>query len=83
MRKAGVDNPTIPEPMKEIVAEYLRDDFKWFVFGVVELGKEVKTKEAIQYRFSTRSLYYPLRITRTEEGNTKVRLGRTLIGGAP
>ena len=74
LRKAGVDNPTIPQPMKAVVAEYLRDRFQWFVFDVVEMGNEVKTKEAIQYRFPTRSLYYPLRITRSEEGDTKVRL---------
>ena len=74
LRKAGVDNPTIPEPMKAVVAEYLRDKFEWFVFDVVELGKEVKTKDAIQYRFASRSLYYPLRITRSEEGETVVRL---------
>jgi len=74
LRKAGVDNPTIPEAMKEVVAEYLRQGFRWFVFDVIELADEVKTKEAIQYRFFTRSLYYPLRITRTEEGDTEVRL---------
>ena len=74
LRKAGVDNPTIPEPMKAVVAEYLQDRFQWFVFDVVEMGKEVKTKEAIQYRFATRSLYYPLRITRSEDGDTKIRL---------
>jgi hypothetical protein len=74
LRKAGVDNPTIPEPMKAVVAEYLRDRFQWFVFDVTEVGKEIKTKEAIQYRFGTQSLYYPLRITRSEDGDTNVRL---------
>ena len=74
LRKAGVDNPTIPEPMKAVVAEYLQDRFQWFVFDVVDVGKEIKTKEAIQYRFRTRSLYYPLRITRSEDGDTNIRL---------
>ena len=74
LRKAGVDNPTIPEPMKAVVSEYLRDRFQWFVFDVVDMGKEVQTKEAIQYRFATGSLYYPLRITRSEEGDTTIRL---------
>jgi hypothetical protein len=74
LRKSGVDNPTIPEPMKAVVAEYLNDGFEWFVFDVVDLGTEVKTKEAIQYRFATRSLYYPLRITRSEEGDTHIQL---------
>ena len=74
LHKAGVDNPTIPEPMKAVVAEYLQDRFQWFVFDVVDLGAEVKTKEAIQYRFATHQLYYPLRITRSEVGNTTIRL---------
>jgi len=74
LRKAGVDNPTVPEPMKAVVAEYLRDQFQWFVFDVVDVGTKVMTKEAIQYRFATRWLYYPLRITRSEEGDTNIRL---------
>jgi hypothetical protein len=74
LRQAGVDNPSIPEPMKKVVAEYLHDGFKWFVFDVVKLAREVKTKEAIQYRFPTNRLYYPLRITRTQEGETLIRL---------
>jgi len=60
--------------MKNVVGDYLRDRFEWFVFDVVELGTELKTKEAIQYRFPTRMLYYPLRITRSQEGDTHVRL---------
>jgi len=71
---AGVDNPTIPPPLESVVQEYLRDEFKWFVFDVVDLGAETITKDAIQYRFQTRFLYYPLRITRSEEGNTLVKL---------
>jgi hypothetical protein len=74
LRKAGVDNPSIPDPMKAVVGEYLDDKYEWFVFDVVELGKDLKTKDAIQYRFATRDLYYPMRITRTEEGDTHVRL---------
>lgn len=74
LRKSGVDTPAIPEPMKAVVAEYIRDKFVWFVFDVVELSKETKTKDAVQYRFPTPFLYYPLRITRTEEGDTLVRL---------
>ena len=74
LRKAGVKNPTIPEPMKDVVAEYLKDRYRWFVFDVVELGDKLKTKDAIQYRFATDSLYYPMRITRTGTGFTNVQL---------
>lgn len=74
LKKAGVDRPSIPGPLKRVVDEYLRDGFKWFAFNVVDLGEETVTKEAVQYRFATRFLYYPLRITRTEKGNTSIRL---------
>ena len=74
LKKSGVDNPTIPRPLKLVVDEYLRDGFKWFAFNVVELGTTTATKDAVQYRFNTRFLYYPLRITRSETGSTTVRL---------
>jgi hypothetical protein len=60
--------------MRTTVEEYLRDDYRWFAFNVVDLGKELVSKEAIQYRFKTSHLYYPLRISRTDHGETVVRL---------
>ncbi|MBN2476450.1 MAG: hypothetical protein JXB62_17685 [Pirellulales bacterium] len=47
LKKAGVDNPLIPPPLKLVVKEYLRDGFEWFAFNVVELGTETVTKEAV------------------------------------
>ena len=74
LRKTASDNPAIPEAMKDVVAEYLKGRYRWFVFDVVELGDTLKTKDAIQYRFRSQSLYYPMRITRAGEGNTLVQL---------
>lgn len=74
LKSAGVDNPIIPEPLKEVVAEYLKDRFGWFVFDVVELDNKPKTNEAIQYRFATNSLFFPLKITRTAQGVTSIEL---------
>ena len=74
LKKSGVDNPRIPPPLESVIEEYLEDEFKWFVFDVVELGKKTVTKDAIQYRFKTRFLYYPMRITRAEKGDTTVKL---------
>lgn len=70
----GVKNPKIPEAMKIVVDEYLKEGFLWFVFDVVSLDEVPTTSEAIQYRFKTESLFYPLRITRTEEGETSIEL---------
>ena len=74
LKSGGVENPVISEPMKEVIGEYLEEKFSWFVFDVVSLDDETKTNDAIQYRFDTKFLYYPLKITRTEEGNTSVDL---------
>ena len=65
---------TVPDPLEQVVGEYLADGYAWFVFDVVSLDSEPKTNQAIQYRFASDSLYYPLRITRTEEGPTTVDL---------
>lgn len=74
LRSAGVENPTIPEGMRIVVGEYLKEGFLWFVFDVVSLDETPKTNEAIQYRFKTEFLFYPLKITRTEEGYTSIDL---------
>jgi hypothetical protein len=74
LQQSGVDHPTISPEIKGVVQEYMRDGFRWFAFNVVELGAETVAKEAIQYQFQTRFLYYPLRITRTEKGETSIRL---------
>jgi hypothetical protein len=60
--------------MESVVKDYIKDGFKWFVFDVVDLDQTPKTNDAIQYRFKTDFLYYPLRITKTEEGRTTVQI---------
>jgi hypothetical protein len=70
----GVKNPVIPEGLKKVVDEYLEEKFTWFVFDVVSLDKEIKTNDAIQYRFKTDFLFYPVKIMNTEEGYTSMEL---------
>jgi hypothetical protein len=70
----GVENPNIPEGLKNTVGEYLDEEFTWFVFDVVSLDKELKTNDAIQYRFKTDFLFYPIKIMSTEEGYTSMDL---------
>ncbi len=74
LKSAGVENSKIPEELKTVIAEYLEEGFGWFVFDVVQLERKLKTNDAIQYRFKTDFLYYPLRITRSEEGYTTIDL---------
>jgi ankyrin repeat protein len=74
LKSVGVINPQIPGGLRTVIAEYLEEGFRWFVFDVVQLGTKPKTNEAIQYKFETPFLYYPLRITRTEVGYTNIDL---------
>jgi len=74
LKKRGVKNPTIPASLKQSVTDYLKEKYTWFVFDVVSLDEKPKTNDAIQYRFETKSLFYPLKISRTDAGNTTIDL---------
>ncbi|MHB9134021.1 MAG: DUF2330 domain-containing protein [Armatimonadota bacterium] len=74
LKKQGVEKPVIPNTLKQSVNEYLQEKFAWFVFDVVSLDVKPKTNDAIQYRFASASLFYPLKISRTDAGNTKIDL---------
>ncbi len=86
LRSTGIENPIIPGGLKDVVMEYIEDGFKWFVFDVISLDEETVTNEAIQYRFKTDYLYYPLKITRTEKDYTVIDLlilTQNLLGNFP
>jgi tetratricopeptide (TPR) repeat protein len=74
LRSAGVESPTLPEGMREIVHDYIAGGYTWFVFDVVSLEREPKTNQPIQYRFKTPALFYPLKITSLAEGDTSVEI---------
>ncbi len=74
LKTSGVKNPKIPDDLKAVINEYLEEKFVWFVFDVISLDNKPKTNDAIQYRFKTNRLYYPLKITKTEKGHTSVEL---------
>jgi len=74
LRSQDVEAPKVPEAFQEVVADYIRDGYRWFAFNVVSLGPATRTKQAVQYRFRSDCVYFPLRITRTEAGNTTVKL---------
>jgi len=72
LRRADVENPVIPARLRSVVQEYLDDDFRWFAFDVVSLEDTFKTLEALQYRFATPALYYPVKISRANQGQTSM-----------
>lgn len=83
LKRASVDNPVIPPRLRRVVQEYLDDDFRWFAFDVVELESKFRTLEALQYRFPSPALYYPVKISRSNQGQTSMELlvlSPTLLG---
>jgi hypothetical protein len=74
LNKLNIQNPSIPEPMKKVIQEYLAGNFAWFVFDIISLGKSLRTNEPLQYRFKTDEVYYPLRITKAEMGETEIKI---------
>jgi hypothetical protein len=74
LKRAQADNPTIPAPLQASVGEYLREGFTWFVFDVISLDDRLKTTDALEYRFKTTSLYYPIKISRANQGLTSIQL---------
>ena len=74
LRDLGVDQPTIPSVLRRSVEDYIREGYRWFVFDVVDLSPELRTLEAISYRFATDALFFPLKISRTGHGETDITL---------
>jgi hypothetical protein len=74
LKRASVDNPVIPPRLRSVVQEYLDDGFCWFAFDVVSLENKFKTLEALQYRFATSALFYPVKISRSNRGQTSMEL---------
>jgi len=74
LRKAGAVQPVPGRPVRRLVEEYFKDGFHWFALDTVDLTPEPCLTEAVQYRFATRSLYFPLRSARLDEGMTSIRL---------
>jgi hypothetical protein len=74
VRDQKLNEASIPDVLKKTVTEYLDDGCEWFAFNVVSLTNEARSKTAVEYRFDTHCLYYPLRISRTDSGDTAVSL---------
>ena len=64
----------IPESLLAVIDEYAKDGFRWFLFDIVDVTTRSAKKTPLKIRFKTSALYYPMRITRTEKGWTKVSL---------
>jgi hypothetical protein len=74
LRRASVGKPVIPPRLRRVVQEYIDDGFCWFAFDVVSLESKFRTLEALQYRFASSALFYPVKISRSNQGQTSMEL---------
>lgn len=70
LRKEGITGAKLPDWVHNVIATYLKEGIRWFVFDSFELVPELRQVEPLRYRFATDRLFYPLRITRVEEGSS-------------
>ena len=64
----------IPKNLLTVIQEYIQDGYTWFLFDQIDLATTPAKKVPLKIRFATDTLYYPMRITRTEQGKTTVSL---------
>lgn len=74
LRSDGIESPSIPPELVDVIRDYINDGYCWFAFDVIELGSQKASKDALQFVFKSDHVYYPLRITRTETGSTTIKL---------
>lgn len=65
-------NAPIRPEFVEIIQSYVDGGFRWFAFDVIQLGESTQSRQPIEYRFKTDTLFYPLRISTLERGRTEV-----------
>lgn len=63
----GFPEKQISSDFKAGISNYLKKDVKYFVFDVVELGKEKESIKPLIYRFKTNFLYYSILISGISE----------------
>jgi len=82
--REGLESLRITERVEEIIEDYLRRGFSYWVLDLVEVGGKVRSIDPIIYTFRSDELYYPLKVSRAAKGETKIivyAITRHGIGG--
>ncbi|MBN1868092.1 DUF2330 domain-containing protein [Candidatus Sumerlaeota bacterium] len=58
----------------QIIDGYLAEGFRWFAFDVLALDDKTASRQPVEYRFACDEVFYPLKISRLEKGETEVNL---------
>jgi len=70
----GVVESLSLEVFEPVLIDYLDNCFSYFVFDLIEASQQKNSLEPILYKFETSFLYYPLRISSVNPGDTKITL---------
>ena len=73
-KKYGSEQAPIRDDFVKIINSYIDDGFEWFAFDVILLNDKVASRQPIEYRFKTKEVFYPMRISKLEQGTTEVEL---------
>jgi len=70
----GVANPQIRPEFVQIIGSYLDRGFTWFVFDTIKTADRLQSRQPIEYRFQSDSVFYPIEISSLETGRTTIDL---------
>jgi hypothetical protein len=74
IQKHNLSYSSVPQKALQLIMGYCQDGMRYFALDVVELEENQKTVSPVVYKFKSYSLYYPLRISSLNEGNTRILL---------
>ena len=70
----NLGKPRLDKKLRELVADYLRRDIRFFAFDIVTLSPQKKTVRPLIYNFKSAELYYPLKVTNLYGGSGTIEL---------
>jgi hypothetical protein len=66
---------SLPDSIRKLITKYLNEyNCSYFVFDVIEVGPDPQSVEPIIYKFKSPVVFYPLEISSTFHGETKIDL---------
>jgi hypothetical protein len=73
-KEKGLPQRKLTNEESALVADYVRRGMPFFVFDLVELGRETRSVAPLVYRFATNHMYYPLKTSNLFGGEGRIDL---------
>jgi hypothetical protein len=74
LQSNGISQSLNMQRFEPIINDYLKQGFQYFVFDLIEASQQQNSLNPILYKFETSYLYYPLKISSLNPGNSKIIL---------